>query len=71
LKSITGEPWQIDAVMEKVEKLVTSMSQADFDIFHPKFEMNWQELLGSFHREFSELELEAKYVIDETFKVLR
>jgi hypothetical protein len=57
--------------VEKVEKLIISVSQADFDIFHQKYEMSWQELLGSFYREVSELEFEAKYFIDETFKVLR
>lgn len=57
--------------MKKVEKLVISVSQADFDIFHQKFELNWQELLRSFHRQVSELEIEAKYFIDESFKVLR
>jgi hypothetical protein len=57
--------------VKKVEKLVISVSQADFDIFHQKFELNWQELLRSFHRQVSELEIEAKYFIDESFKVLR
>jgi hypothetical protein len=71
LKSITNEPSQIDAVVEKVENLVTSVSQADFDIFHPKYEMNWRDLLASFHRQVSDLEIEAGYFIDESFKVLR
>jgi hypothetical protein len=57
--------------VKKVEKLVISVSQADFDIFHKKFELNWRELLGSFYRQVSELEIEAKYFIDESFKALR
>jgi hypothetical protein len=57
--------------VKKVEKLVISVSQADFNIFHEKCQLNWQELLGSFYRQVSELEIEAKYFIDESFKALR
>jgi hypothetical protein len=71
LKSITNDPAQIDAVLKKVGTLVTAVSQADFDIFDQKFELDWQELLGSFHCQVSKLEIEAKYSIDECFKLLR
>ncbi|PNF33091.1 Dynein heavy chain 10, axonemal [Cryptotermes secundus] len=71
LKSVTSDPSHVDAVVKKVEKLVISVSQADFDIFHQKFQLNWQELLRTFYRQVSELEIEAKYFIDESFKVLR
>jgi archaellum component FlaC len=71
LKSITDDPAIIDAAVKRVEKLVSSISQADFDIFDKKYELNWQELVGSFYHQVSKLEIEAKYFIDECFKLLR
>ncbi|XP_069678773.1 dynein axonemal heavy chain 10-like [Periplaneta americana] len=71
LKSITSDPAQIDAVSKKVEKLVTPLSQPDFDIFDQKYELNWQEILENFYRMVAKLENEASYFIDESFKFLR
>lgn len=71
LKSITNNPVQIDAVMKKIEKLIISVSQADFDVFDQKFKLSWQEVLGGVYDHFSKLEIEAKYSIDECFKLLR
>jgi hypothetical protein len=70
LKTITNDPACIDAVLEKVETLLTAASQADFDIFDQKFELSWQELLGSIHYQVSKLEIEAIHSIDECFKLL-
>jgi hypothetical protein len=57
--------------VKTVERLVTSVSQVGFDVFDQKFELDWREFLGNFKLQVSELEVEAKCCIDESFNVLR
>jgi hypothetical protein len=57
--------------VKTVDRLVTSVSQVDFDVFDQKFELDWREFLGNFNVQVSELETEAKCCIDESFNVLR
>ncbi|XP_049762425.1 dynein axonemal heavy chain 10-like [Schistocerca cancellata] len=71
LKSIISDPAQIDAVVKRVEALVVPIEEVDFDIFSDKNEVNWQDIMTSFYKEVELLENEAKYFIDECFKILR
>ncbi|XP_049816413.1 dynein axonemal heavy chain 10 [Schistocerca nitens] len=71
LKSIISDPAQIDAVVKRVEALVVPVEEVDFDIFSDKNEVNWQDIMTSFYKEVELLENEAKYFIDECFKILR
>ncbi|PSN52993.1 hypothetical protein C0J52_01145, partial [Blattella germanica] len=46
-------------------------TQADFDLFDSKFELNWQEMLGRFKHQVCLVESEATHFIDQSFKELR
>ena len=71
LKSIISDPGQIDAVIKRVENLLTSIETADFDIYKPTCKENWDSIVESFYKEVRQLEKEAKIFIDESFKILR
>lgn len=71
LKSIINDPGQIDAVVKKVENLLSPIETADFDIYKPICRDNWEAIVQSFYKEVKSLEKEAKTFIDESFKILR
>lgn len=71
LKSILNDPQKIDAVVRRVEKLVSPIENADFDIFKETSKENWEAIMTYFFKEVKQLEREASYFIDQCFKMLR
>lgn len=71
LKAIINDPAQIDAVLKRVENLVIPIEEVEFNIFCEKYEVNWQDIMSSFYKEVEKLENEAKFFINECFKILR
>jgi len=70
LKSIINDPAQIDAVVKRVNALMTPIQEADFDIFNIFNMENWEVMIAWFYEEVSYLEDQAKFYIDECFIVL-
>jgi len=70
LKSIINDPAQIDAVVKRVNALLTPIQEADFDLFDMFNKENWQAMTAWFYQEVSYLEDQAKFYIDECFMVL-
>jgi len=70
LKSIINDPAQIDAVVKRVNTLLTPIQEADFDIFDMFNMENWKVMTEWFYEEVLYLEDQAKFYIDECFMVL-
>nr|KAF7430111.1 hypothetical protein H0235_006509 [Vespula pensylvanica] len=70
LKSIIYEPAHIDTIIKRIGLLLEPFKLADFDVFSPFNKENWEATMSRFNAEVSYLENDAKFFIDECFKVL-
>lgn len=70
LKSIISDPAQIDTIIKRVDRLITPIQEADFNIFDEFNKENWEATMTWFNEEVRFLENEARFFIDECFMVL-
>ncbi|CAL7939587.1 unnamed protein product [Xylocopa violacea] len=70
LKSIISDPAQIDTIIKRVDRLMTPILEADYNIFDEFNKENWEATMSLFYEEVHYLENEAKFFIDECFMVL-
>nr|XP_034180267.1 dynein heavy chain 10, axonemal [Osmia lignaria] len=70
LKSIISDPAQIDTIIKRVDRLITPILEADFNIFDEYNRDNWEATMIWFLEEVHFLENEAKFFIDECFMTL-
>ncbi|XP_043489632.1 dynein axonemal heavy chain 10 [Polistes fuscatus] len=70
LKSIIYEPAHIDTIIKRIGLLLEPFKLAEFDVFSPFNKENWEATILRFNAEVSYLENDAKFFIDECFKVL-
>ncbi|KAK2587900.1 hypothetical protein KPH14_003996 [Odynerus spinipes] len=70
LKSIIYEPAQIDTIVKRVGQLIEPFKFAEYDVFGPFNKENWDATMSRFNAEVSYLENDARFFIDECFKVL-
>ncbi|KAI4497256.1 hypothetical protein M0802_007740 [Mischocyttarus mexicanus] len=70
LKSIIYEPAHIDTIIKRIGLLLEPFKLAEFDVFSPFNKENWEATILRFNTEVSYLENDAKFFIDEYFKVL-
>nr|CAD7411754.1 unnamed protein product [Timema poppensis] len=70
LRAIVNDPSQVDTACQKVKDLMSPIIHAEFNLFSEKNEENWQALITNFYKQVELLENDAKYFIDDSFKVL-
>nr|CAD7578985.1 unnamed protein product [Timema californicum] len=71
LRAIVNDPSQVDTACQKVKDLMSPIIHVEFNLFSEKNEENWQALITNFYKQVELLENDAKYFIDDSFKVLR
>jgi dynein heavy chain len=71
LKSVTGDPAQIDEVIKRVEGLIIPFEQVPFDIFSKRYASAWESLMSHFRECILQIEDMAKNFIDSSFTKLR
>ncbi|XP_027024931.2 dynein axonemal heavy chain 10 isoform X2 [Tachysurus fulvidraco] len=71
MKEVTGEPKRIDEVLQSVDSLVVPIEELDFDPFNICKMDNWKNVIQDFQKKVQEIEREAIYFIDQSFKSLR
>lgn len=71
LKAVTGEPKRIEEVLNRVKNLINKFKAISFDIFANKNFIAWEREMEEFNHEVSEIEVEAKVFINQSFKKLR
>ena len=71
LKSVTGDPVPIDAIITRIHAAVEPISRVNFDIFSPNSSHYWKSLVESMEREIGFIEKDAVSFLDDAFKSLR
>ena len=59
LKAVTGDPAQIEKVLEKVDGLVVHLETVRFDPYQQQHKQDWKNSMGWFQREVELIESEA------------
>ena len=71
LKSVTGNPEGIEAVLEKVNTLMLDIETVRFDPFDSSQRQNWTSKMSRFEQEVKLIEEEANQFINDSFQSLR
>lgn len=59
MKSVTGDPAEIERVVNKVDGLMVHLEMVHFDPFLPTHRHEWKTAMGRFKREVEIIEQEA------------
>ena len=71
LKTVTGEPEAIDAVIAQVTEIAHAVRGVEFDPFDLKRFADWQIVVSDFELKRAQIEKAAKSFVDASFKKLR
>lgn len=59
LKAVTGDPGEIERVLQKVNSLVEHVETVQFDPYNHTYRQEWRNVMGWFQREVDVIEQEA------------
>jgi dynein heavy chain len=71
LKVVTGDAQGIDAVIRRVDSLVTPIEGILFDVFDRRYQANWLSFMTKFHESVQDIEQDTQAFIDDSFDQLR
>ncbi|XP_060518939.1 LOW QUALITY PROTEIN: dynein axonemal heavy chain 10 [Cylas formicarius] len=71
LRSIVNDPQTIDNVSKRVDRLVSSIENTDFDIFDMNCKENWEAIIVNYEKEVRKLEIESTNFIEQSLKMIR
>ena len=71
LKSITDNPREIDETRERVDKLVTTLANAPFDVFDKRLRQPWEQQFSKFNSNAHTIQNTLNGYINSSFKDLR
>ena len=71
LKAVTGDAQGIDAVIARVDQLLTPIENIGFDVFDKRYQANWMAVMQKFHELVQEIDEDTRRFIDYSFDQLR
>ena len=71
LMAVTGDSEQIQAVLQKVDRVVLDIENVRFDPYDPSSRQEWTSKMRRFQQEVKLIEDEANHFIDDSFLNLR